>query len=108
MTRTSDSLKQMAKPSLVASKMLFSPFVFMTAISSSPSLSVSARMPAFLAVLRLESRTLLTVPCFVTNMRLSSSNSWTVMPAVTVSPGSNGRMFTIFVPFAVLPASGIW
>ena len=49
--------------------------VFMTAISSSPSASVSARIPAFLAVLRLSSVTRLTVPCFVTNRRLSSSNS---------------------------------
>ena len=69
MTRTSFSLKQMAMPSALASMMSCLPSVFMTAMSSSPSLSVSARMPAFLAVLRLASSSRLTVPFFVTKTR---------------------------------------
>ncbi len=48
MTRTSFSLKQMAMPFALASRMSCLPSVFITAISSSPSPSVSARMPAFL------------------------------------------------------------
>ena len=107
MMRTSFSLKQMAMPcavasrmSLVARRLQHGDQLVALAERQRTDAGLSGRIqavqlePLDCALLRHEEQIVLFKSC-------------TVMPAVTFSPGSSGRILTMFVPRAVRPASGI-
>ena len=86
--------------------MLQLPSVAQAEISSSPSSMFSARRP-FLRMLRMMSRfRRLTVPFLVERNRYCTPSVSCSMHT-TRSPGTVGRMLTMFVPLAARPASGI-
>ena len=94
----------------MAMRIFLSPSVSRTEISSSSSSSFRARMPLFRIFFRDSTGRRLTVPPRVTITRKRSpvDTSLVEIMALTRSPGSTGRMLTIFEPLAVLPEAGIW
>ena len=80
----------------------------MTLMSSSPSSSVSARMPLVRMLRSAESAMRLTVPLRVAKTRNESSSiSRTCSMALTFSSFSTWMKLTMFTPRAVRPASGM-
>ena len=106
--RTSFSSNVIHIPSRVTSTTLSSPSVSLTVISSSSSLSVIPCNPVLLAELYSTRAVFFINPFFVAiNKYLPSAKFWIGITADTFSPASRLNRFTIAVPLAVLPASGI-
>ncbi|MPM99920.1 hypothetical protein SDC9_147115 [bioreactor metagenome] len=106
--RAASSLNLIPRPALVAINICAFPSVLLTNNSSSPSRRSIARIPFFFMRLNRFSRHLFIFPCLVTMTRYSSVFSFpTDINAVTCSSCSSFNMLTMFVPFAVLEASGI-
>ena len=105
---TSFSLKRMHIPFLVTRKISCLSSVAFTSMSSSPSFSTIAWSP-FLRTLPYSTiGVFFTIPSLVAIKRYwSSLNSLMGIMAVIFSPGWSCRRFTIAVPRAVRPASGI-
>ena len=106
--RTSVSLKRIHIPYFVIRKISEFSSVAFTSISSSSSRSEIAASPFLRTFENSIIGVFFVIPFFVTiNRCLPSANSRIGIIAEIFSPGFNCSRFTIAVPLAVLPASGI-
>ena len=95
-------------PCFVTNTTLSSPSVNLTSINSSSSFNVIASNPVFLAELYSVSAVFFIKPFLVANNKYFPSAKFCIGIIVEIfSPESKLNKFTIAVPFAVLPDSGI-
>jgi hypothetical protein len=106
--RISSSAKRMSMPSLVESSTSRWPSVRRAAITSSPSSSVMAWMPPRLGCENATSSVFLTFPRLVASrIYAADSKSRTGTQVATASPSASESTFTMALPLAWRPPSGI-